>query len=116
MPGVCGGVVAASGRIRGGSQLVFSSDVSRVPRSAVFGVAFSSTAADMLTVSVNTVDNDVFKYVFSTIEFDSRGQHMKGAFFGAIKQSKTATDNIMRLTINTSSSADYTYAKIGVFY
>lgn len=109
-------VVAASGKIRGGSQFVFSSSVDGLPRSAVFGVAFSSTAANMLTLSTNSVDNDVFKHVFSPIEFDSHGQHMRGAFFGAIKQSKTATNDFMRLTINNSGSGDYTYMKTGVFY
>lgn len=109
-------VVAASGRIRGGSQLVFSSDVGVVPRSAVFGVAFSYTADRMLTFSKNYADENVFKHVFSTIEFDSHGQHMKGAFFGAIKQSKTVTNDIMRLTITNSDSKNYVYAKTGVFY
>ena len=109
-------VVASSGKIKGGSQLVFSSDVGVVPRSAVFGVAFSSTADNMLTFSVNNANGDIFKHVFSTVEFDSHGQHMKGAFFGVIKQSKTATNDIMRMTITNSNSGEYTYMKTGVFY
>ena len=109
-------VVAASGRIRSGSQLIFSSATDSVPRSAVFGVAFSSTAADMLTCLTNNVNGDDFKYVFSTIEFDSHGQHLRGAFFGVTKQVKTSSENIIRLTITNSGSTDYTYAKTGVFY
>lgn len=109
-------VVAASGRIRSGSQFIFSSDVTVVPRSAVFGVAFSSKNTTMLTCSTNNANGDIFKHVFSTIEFDSHGQHMTGAFFGAIKQSKTVTNDVLRLTITNSGSGDYTYVKTGVFY
>lgn len=109
-------VVSGSGRINGGSRIVFSNNGYRVPRAAVFGVAFSYNDAGMLTSSSNIADNDVFKHVFSTFEFDSHGKHMKSAFFGQIKQSKTATDTTMRLTITNSGSGEYTYMKTGVFY
>lgn len=109
-------VVSGSGRINGGSRILFSNNVYRVPRIAIFGVAFSHNATSMLTESVNIADNDVFKHVFSTFEFDSHGEHMKSAFFGIIQQSKTATDNPMRLTITNSSTDEYSYIKTGVFY
>lgn len=109
-------VVSGSGRINGGSRIIFTNAGYRVPRDAIFGVAFSNNAANTLTVSSNIINNDVFKHVFSTFEFDSHGQHMKGAFFGVIKQSKTATDNQMRLTITNPTSGEYSYMKTGVFY
>ena len=109
-------VVAGSGRIGGGSRIIFSNNGYRMPRVALFGVAFSYNAADMLTDSVNIADNDVFKHVFSTFEFDSHGKHMKSAFFGIIKQSKTAMDDMMRLTITNPGSGEYSYMKTGVFY
>lgn len=80
------------------------------------GVAFSYDANDMLTESVNIPDNDVFRHVFSTFEFDSHGKHMKSAFFGTIRQSKTATEDAMRLTIKNPGSGEYSYMKTGVFY
>lgn len=109
-------VVAGSGRIGGGSRILFSNVNYSVSRSAIFGVAFSHNAIDMLTGSANIADNDVFKHVFSTFEFDSHGQHMKSAFFGIIKQSKTATDDTMRLTITNPGTGEYSYMKTGVFY
>ena len=109
-------VVSVSGRINGGSRIIFSNNANLVPRVAIFGVAFSHNAANMLTVSVNTADADVLKHVFSTFEFDSHGKHMKSAFFGIIKQSKTVTDDDMRLTIMNPGSGDYSYMKTGVFY
>lgn len=109
-------VVSGSGRINGGSRIVFSNSGYRVPREAAFGFAFSSNATDMLTCSANVADNDQLKHVFSTIEFDSHGQHMKGAFFGIIRQSKTATDDNIRLTITNPKTGEYSYMKTGVFY
>lgn len=109
-------VVSGSGRINGGSRISFSSINNRVPRAAIFGVAFSHNAAGMLTDSENIADNDVFKHVFSTFEFDSQGKHMKGAFFGVIQRSKTAPDDSMRMTIINSGSGEYSYMKTGVFY
>lgn len=109
-------VVSGSGRINGGSRILLNNAVYLVPRVAIFGVAFSYNASSMLTDSVNIADNDVFKHVFSTFEFDSHGKHMKSAFFGMIKQSKTASDDNMRMTITNPGSGDYTYIKTGVFY
>lgn len=109
-------VVSGSGRINGGSRIVFGGAGLAVPRAAFFGVAFSYNAANMLTYSANMVDNDVFKHIFSTFEFDSHGKHMRGAFFGVIKQSKTATGNDMRLTIMNPNTSEYSYMKTGVFY
>ena len=109
-------VVSNSGRINGGSRIFFGNAGYRVPRSAIFGVAFSNNASDMLTSSTNVADDDVFKHVFSTFEFDSHGKHMKSAFFGIIKQSKTAMDDTVRLTIINSGSGEYSYMKTGVFY
>lgn len=109
-------VVSGSGRINGGSRIIFSNAGYRVPRAAIFGVAFSHNAVNMLTDSVNIADDDVFKHVFSTFEFDSNGKHMKSAFFGTIQQSKTATNNAMRLIITNPGSGDYSYMKTGVFY
>ena len=109
-------VVSGSGIINGGSRIVFNNAGYRVPREAIFGVAFSSNAAQMLAESVNIADNDVFKHVFSTFEFDSHGKHMKSAFFGIFKQSKTATNNDMRLTITNPGTGEYSYIKTGVLY
>ena len=109
-------VVSGSGRISGGSRIFLSNVGYRVPRTAIFGVAFSHNAANMLTDSANIADNDVFKHVFSTFEFDSNGKHMKSAFFGMIQQSKTAMDNTMRLTITNPGTGEYSYFKTGVFY
>lgn len=109
-------VVSGSGRINGGSRILFRNTKYRVPRAAVFGVAFSHNAASMLTDSVGVADNDVFKHIFSTFEFDSHGKHMKSAFFGIIQQSRTATDNAMSLTITNPGSGEYSYMKTGIFY
>ena len=109
-------VVSGSGRISDGSRISFNNVSYRVPRAAIFGVAFSNDAADMLTCSTSPADDDVFKHVFSTFEFDSHGQHMKCAFFGIIRQSKIATDANMRLTIMNPKSGTYSYMKTGVFY
>jgi hypothetical protein len=109
-------VVSGSGRINGGSKILLSNGGYRVPRGAIFGVAFSNNADRMLTDSVNVADNDVFKHIFSTFEFDSHGTHMKSAFFGTIKQSKTAMDDTMRLTITNPRTGEYSYMKTGVFY
>ena len=109
-------VVSGSGRINGGGNILFSKNTYRMSRTAIFGVAFSYNASDMLTESVNIADDDVFKHVFSTFEFDSHDKHMKSAFFGTIRQSKTATDDTMRLTITNHGSGEYSYMKTGVFY
>lgn len=109
-------VVSGSGRINGGSRIILSTVNYRVPRTAIFGVAFSYNANNLLTESVNIADDDVFKHVFSTFEFDSHGKHMKSAFFGIICQSKIATDNAMRVTIINPGSGEYSYMKTGVFY
>lgn len=108
--------VSGSGRINGGSRIVFSNNGYNVPRSAIFGVAFSINGTKMLTNSTNIADNDDFKHVFSTFEFDSHGKHVKSAFFGMIKQSKTATDYTMRMTITNPGLGEYSYMKTGVFY
>lgn len=109
-------VVSGSGRINGGSMILLRNTTYSVPRAAIFGVAFSYTADNMLTDSVNIVDNDVFKHVFSTFEFDSHGEHIKSGFFGVITQSKSATDNMMRVTIKNPGVGEYSYFKTGVFY
>lgn len=109
-------VVSGSGRINGGSRILLHSDEYTVPRAAIFGVAFSYNANDMLTDSVNFADDDTFKHIFSTFEFDSHGKHMKSAFFGIIKQSKTSTNDRMRLTITNPMTGEYSYMKTGVFY
>lgn len=109
-------VVFGSGLINGGSRIIFSNVGYRVPRSAIFGVAFSHNADNMLTASTNIADNDSLKHVFYTFEFDSHGKHMKSAFFGIIRQSKTATDDMMRLTVTNPGSDNYYYIKTGVFY
>lgn len=109
-------VVSGSGRINGGSRIVFGNSQYLVPRFALFGVAFSHNAAGMLTDSTNFADNDEFKHVFSTFEFDSHGKHIKSAFFGMIKQSKTATNDNMRITITNPGTGEYSYMKTGVFY
>ena len=109
-------VVSGYGRINGGSKILLNNVNYRVPRAAIFGVAFSYNAANMLTGSLNIADNDVFKHVFSTFEFDSHGNHMKSAFFGISKQLKTATDSDVRLTITNPGAGEYSYMKTGVFY
>lgn len=109
-------VVSGSGRINGGSRIVFGNFGNSVPRKAMFGVAFSSNATDMLSCSANVPDGGQNKHIFSTFEFDSHGEHVKGAFFGLIQQSKTATDNTMLLTITNPRSGEYSYVKTGVFY
>lgn len=109
-------VVSKNGRINGGSRIVFSNDGYRVTRSAVFGVAFSYNASDTLTNSVNIANDDVFKNIFSTFEFDSHGKHIKSAFFGMIKQSKIATNDMMRMTITNPGTGEYFYMNTGVFY
>lgn len=109
-------VVSGSGRINGGSRIIFDSVYRNVPRSAIFGVAFSYNAAGLLTDSVNIADNDDFKHVFSTFEFDSHGEHMKSAFFGMMQQSKTATGDAMRMTITNPGAGEYSYMKTGAFY
>lgn len=108
--------VSGSGKINGGSRIIFGNNGYPVPRTALFGVAFSHNATNMLTGSANIADNAVFKHIFSTFEFDSHGKHMKSAFFGIIRQSKTATDDTMGLTIMNPGSGDYSYIKTGVFY
>lgn len=109
-------VVSGSGRINGGSRIVLSNVVYPVPRLAIFGVAFSYNATDMLTGSTNIADDDVLKHVFSTFEFDSHGKHIKSAFFGITQQLKIAQDNAMRLTITNPGQGEYSYFKTGVFY
>lgn len=108
--------VSGSGRINSGSRILFGKTGYSVPRTAIFGVAFSHNATNMLTDSANIADDDVFKHVFSTFEFDSHGKHIRSAFFGMIKQSKTATDDKMRLTIINPGTGEYSYMKTGVFY
>lgn len=109
-------VVSGSGKINSGSRIIFSNNDYRVPRSAIFGLAFCGDAVGMLTDSTNIADNGVFKHVFSTFEFDSHGKHMKSAFFCMIKQSKIATNDVMSMTITNPGPGDYSYMKTGVFY
>lgn len=86
------------------------------PRTASFGVAFSSTATDMLTCSTNVADNDVLKHSFNTMEFDSNDKHVRCAFFSAVKQRATPGNDNMILTITNPGSGAYTFMQTGVFY
>ena len=109
-------IVSGSGRINDHNRIIFNNIGYSVPRSAFFGMAFSYNADSMLTGSVNIADDDVFKHVFSTFEFESHGKHIKSAFFALIRQSKSATEKSMRLTVTNPSSGGYSYMKTGVFY
>lgn len=108
-------VVSGSGRINAGSRIIFSNVGFQLPRSALFGLAFSYNADNMLTESAS-IDNDVYKHIFSTLEFDTHGKHIKGAFFGLIRQSKNVTEQTARLIIENPGSGEYSYMKTGVFY
>lgn len=103
-------------RIESTKNVLMMSGFSQDPRTATFGFAFSSTATDMLTCSTNVADNDVLKHSFNTVEFDSRGKHVKGAFFSAVKQRDTPGNGTMKLTITNPGSGVYNYMQTGVFY
>lgn len=92
------------------------SGFSQAPRTASFGFAFSSTATDMLTCSTNVADNNLLKHSFNTLEFETRGKHVRGAFFSAIKQLSTPGNDTMRLTITNPGSGTYNFMQTGVFY
>lgn len=103
-------------RIESTKNVLMMSGFSNAPRTASFGFAFSSTATDMLTCSTNVDDNDVLKHSFNTIEFDTRGMHVRGAFFSAVKQRTTSGNDTMRLTITNPGSGTYNFMQTGVFY
>lgn len=103
-------------RIESTKNVLMMSDFSQAPRAASFGFAFSSTATDMLTCSTNVADNNVLKHSFNTIEFDTRGKHVKGAFFSAVKQRTTPGADTMTLTITNPGSGTYNFMQTGVFY
>lgn len=108
--------INTTARIESTKNVIVMSDFSNAPRGASFGVAFSSTATDMLTYSTNVADNNVLKHSFNTIEFDTRGKHVKGAFFSAVKQRDTPGADTMKLTITNPGSGTYNYMQTGVFY
>lgn len=103
-------------RIESTKNILMMSGFSQAPRTASFGFAFSSTASDMLTCSTNVSDNNVLKHSFNTMEFDTRGKYVKGAFFSAVKQSTTLGNDTMRLTITNPGSGAYNFMQTGVFY
>lgn len=103
-------------RIESTKNVLIMSGFSQAPRTASFGVAFSSTATDMLTCSTNVADNNVLKHSFNTIEFDTRGKHVRGAFFSAVKQRTTPGNDTMRLTITNPGSGTYNFMQTGTFY
>ena len=103
-------------RIESTKNTMMMSGFSQAPRTASFGFAFSSTATDMLTCSANVADNDVLKHSFTTIEFQTRGKTVKGAFFGAVKQRTTPGNDTMTLTITNPGSGTYNFMQTGVFY
>lgn len=103
-------------RIESTKNVLIMSGFSNAPRTASFGFAFSSSATDMLTCSTNVADNDVLKHSFTTIEFDTRGKHVRGAFFSAVKQRATPGSDTMKLTITNPGSGTYNYMQTGVFY
>ena len=97
-------------------QVNMQSGFTDAPRTASFGLAFSSTATDMLTCSTNVADNDVLKHSFTTMEFDSNNKHVRCAFFSAVKQRTTPGNDNMILTITNPGSGAYTFVQTGVFY
>ena len=103
-------------RIESMKNVQVMSGFTRAPCSASFGFAFSSTATNMLTCSTNVADNNVLKHSFNTIEFDTRGKHVRGAFFSAVKQRSTPGNDAMRLTITNPGSGMYNFMQTGVFY
>lgn len=108
--------ISTTTRIESTKNVLMKSGFSNVPRTASFGFAFSSTATDTLTCSTNVADNDVLKHSFTTMEFDTRGKHVRGAFFSAIKQWTTPGADTMKLTITNPGSGTYNYMQTGVFY
>lgn len=103
-------------RIESTKNVMMMSGFSQAPRTAVFGFAFSSTATDMLTCSTNVADNNILKHSFTMIEFDTRGKHVRGAFFSAVKQRTTPGNDTMKLTITNPGSGVYNFMQTGVFY
>ena len=103
-------------RIGSNRNVLMMSGFSNAPRTASFGFAFSSTATDMLTCLTNVADNDVLKHSFNTVEFDTRGKHVRGAFFSAVKQRTTPGTDTMKLTITNPGSGTYNLMQTGVFY
>ena len=103
-------------RIESTKNILMMSGFSQSPRVASFGFAFSSTATDMLTCSTNVADNNALKHSFNTVEFDTRGKHVRGAFFSAIKQRTTPGNDTMKLTITNPGSGTYNFMQTGFFY
>lgn len=108
--------INATIQIESMKNILMMSGFSQAPRTASFGFAFSSTATDMLTCSTNVADNNSLKHSFNTIEFDTRGKHVRGAFFSAVKQSDTLGNDTMKLTITNPGSGVYNFMQTGVFY
>ena len=103
-------------RIESTKNVLMMSGFSNAPRTASFGFAFSSSATDMLTCSTDVADNGVSKHSFVLTEFDTRGKHVRGAFFSAIKQRTTPGLDTMKLTITNPGSGTYNFMQTGVFY
>lgn len=108
--------INTSTRIESTKNVSMMSGFSQAPRTASFGFAFSSTATDMLTCSTNVADTNVLKHSFNTVEFDTRGKHVRGAFFSAAKQRTTPGNDAMRLTITNPGSGTYNFMQTGTFY
>lgn len=108
--------INTTSRIESMNNVRVKSGFTNAPRTASFGVAFSSTATDMLTCSTNVADNDVLKHSFATMEFDTNDKHVRYAFFSAVKQRATPGDDNMILTITNPGSGAYTFVQTGVFY
>lgn len=113
---LCQSFINTTTRIESMKNVLMMSDFSQAPRTASFGFAFSSTATDMLTCSANVADNNVLKHSFNTIEFYTRGKHVRGAFFSAVKQRATPGNDTMKLTITNPGSGVYNFMQTGVFY
>lgn len=103
-------------RIESTKNVMMMSGFSQAPRRASFGFAFSSTATETLTCSTNVADSDVLKHSFNTIEFDTRGKHVRGAFCSAVTQRTTIGNDAMKLTITNPGSGTYNFMQTGVFY
>lgn len=108
--------INTTARIESTKNILMMSGFSQAPRIASFGFAFSSTASDMLTCSTNVSDNNVLKHSFTTTEFDTRGKHVRGAFFSAIRQRATPGNDTMKLTITNPGSGVYNVMQTGFFY
>lgn len=108
--------INTNARIESTKNILMLPGFSQAPRTASFGFAFSSTATDTLTCSTNVADNNVLKHSFTTMEFDTRGKHVRGAFFSAVKQRTTPGNDTMTLKITNPGSGAYNFMQTGVFY